>query len=888
MGMELCHFDVFRKSVEEADQYLKYSLGCKWSAMEEMRRDEKTSNINLPEYSQALCTVLQVALVDLLESWHVTPTAVVGHSSGEIAGAYCLGALSKEDAWKLAYFRGTLSSQMKTLAPDMNGTMMAAGLSEDEAWDWISKVALGEVVVACVNSPSSVTISGDVSGIDELEAMLKKENIFARKLKVETAYHSPHMSIIAAQYLQEISDVEPMEPTTARKMHSSVTGELAHYSELGPANWVRNLLSPVLFSDSLYDLLRPMQPSGERASDSAIDVLVELGPHAGLQGPVNQVMKKYNITGVDYCSILSRKKDALQTMLACVGQLVVHGAPVNISKANNSAGEARTQNGRSLVDLPPYSWNHTRTYWGESRVAKQYRSREHPQRSLIGAPAPAFNGSERSWRGFIRMAEDPWISDHKIQSSVLYPAAGYIAMAIEGACQMADITRVVKYFTLRDIQITSALVLTEETDVETIVQIRPHLIGTKDSAGSTWLDFNISSCADGVDLRQNCSGMLLIEYQSPEGSDMLWEIEQEDKTSRDLLRQAETECQTSEDPAEFYKDLTSLGLVYGDTFQNMTRIRKDAGKACCQITISDTGATTPLSKLSGRPHIIHPATLDAMFHAAFAAIKGNKGQLDTAMVPKSIEEVKISADIAFEPGSEFNGFSTAAKHGFKELMADIQMLQGASENPAVKIKGFCCSEISGMSKQSDDGDDDIKKLCTKLVWKPTLELLSGEKVCELINAALSDTMTVASMMLVEKSEMLALELIRTALKQVSVDQISTPQLQHLYLWMQEQEPALLKSHAHRLRADNSDWLSKEEKEPSKVLEEIRSNGPDGEALSQVGPALGEILQGSVIAKDLLASSLVMTGMTGISECRNKLKEVRNMSPGLKHVQYSYS
>jgi hypothetical protein len=136
--------------------------------------------------------------------------------------------------------------------------------------------------------------------------------------------------------------------------------------------------------------------------------------------------------------------------------------------------------------------------------------------------------------------------------------------------------------------------------------------------------------------------------------------------------------------------------------------------------------------------------------------------------------------------------------------------------------------------------------------------------------------------------MLALEFIRTALKQVSIDQVSTPQLQQLYLWMQEQEPALLKSHAHRLRTDNSDWLSKEEKEPSKVLEEIRSNGPEGEALSQVGPALGSILQGSVIAKELLASSLVMTDMTGMSECRNKLKEVRVMSFNLKDVRYGCS
>jgi hypothetical protein len=159
------------------------------------------------------------------------------------------------------------------------------------------------------------------------------------------------------------------------------------------------------------------------------------------------------------------------------------------------------------------------------------------------------------------------------------------------------------------------------------------------------------------------------------------------------------------------------------------------------------------------------------------------------------------------------------------------------------------------------------------VWKPTLELLSGEKTGELIASTVSDTMTVASMMLIEKSEMLALDYIRTAIKQVSFDQINTPQLKQLHLWMQEQEPALLKSHTHRLRSDNSDWLSKEDKEPSKIQQEIKTNGPEGEALSLIGPVLESILQGSVVAKNLLSGSFVMTDIMGMSECRNKLKEV---------------
>lgn len=64
----------------------------------------------MPEISQPICSVLQIALVDELWSWGVTPSKVVGHSSGEIGAAYAIGALSHRDALAAAYFRGMASA----------------------------------------------------------------------------------------------------------------------------------------------------------------------------------------------------------------------------------------------------------------------------------------------------------------------------------------------------------------------------------------------------------------------------------------------------------------------------------------------------------------------------------------------------------------------------------------------------------------------------------------------------------------------------------------------------------------------------------------------------------------------------------------------------------
>jgi acyl transferase domain-containing protein len=254
MGVELLQYPVFKASVSSAEIYLKEVIGCEWSVMEELQRDENSSSIQFARISQPVCTILQVALIELLQSWNVKPSAVVGHSSGEIGAAYCYGAITREDAWKISYWRGKLCSELHFEAPELKGAMMAVGLSTEAAQKYITGLTQGEVVIACVNSPSSVTISGDEAAIDEMLEILKANSTFCRKLKVENAYHSHHMQLIAERYLDCIADIRPTTPPPSMenlKMASSVTGDLVTHLDLGPAYWIRNLVSPVLFLNAV-------------------------------------------------------------------------------------------------------------------------------------------------------------------------------------------------------------------------------------------------------------------------------------------------------------------------------------------------------------------------------------------------------------------------------------------------------------------------------------------------------------------------------------------------------------------------------------------------------------------------------------------------------------
>lgn len=140
----------------------------------EFEKDPKESQINRALYSQPLCTALQIALIDLLASWGIHPGSVTGHSSGEIASAYAAGALSVHDAMLVSYARGVASNDLASggLA---DGAMVAVGMSKADILPVLSQLTSGKAVVACSNSPSSITVSGDGAAINELQSILERK-----------------------------------------------------------------------------------------------------------------------------------------------------------------------------------------------------------------------------------------------------------------------------------------------------------------------------------------------------------------------------------------------------------------------------------------------------------------------------------------------------------------------------------------------------------------------------------------------------------------------------------------------------------------------------------------------------------------------------------------
>lgn len=412
MSCELVHqYPVFAETLARVNNIYS-GLGCEWDLLEELRNSK---NIDRPEYSQPLCTAVQVALIELLKSFDLMPKAVVGHSSGEIAAAYAIGALSLESACKVSYFRGQLAGRLRRSSSPA-GAMISVNLPEDEVPAYLEKIGVAGVSVACINSPLNCTLSGSETAIDAVKEQADKDSYFAQKLKTGVAYHSPDMLAIANDYLQLIAGLDAAGSPSSIPMISTVTGKIVRPAVLITAQyWVENMVSPVRFADAIQALTQPSSTWKAGFLGSITD-LVEVGPTAALRRPITDTLAKAGprATQVRYSSVLYRKRSAVETALELVGQLFAYGHPVSIAAVNQISREG----GPFLVDCPKYSFDHSNKYWAESRMSRDYRLRGAVLGETLGARVSDWNPLEPRWRNFLSVETEPWVADHNVSATI--------------------------------------------------------------------------------------------------------------------------------------------------------------------------------------------------------------------------------------------------------------------------------------------------------------------------------------------------------------------------------------------------------------------------------------------------------------------------------------
>lgn len=369
-----------------------------------------------------------MALVDLLRDFNVMPSLVLGHSSGEIAAAYAANAISRESAWKLAYYRGLLSSTLVRL-DNVSGAMISAAVSPDTALSYMKNVLdkpdPNALCIACINSPSSVTISGNSIKVQRLKNLLDQDGIFNRVLAVPVAYHSPQMEKVALAYQESIGSLLHGEDSyQSIPMVSSVTGHLVAVNDLlRPSYWIQNMVSVVNFAEALKACFSASEGRVMKKIDLShrnnvhISGILEVGPHPALKGPIRETLTSISRgQNVFYAPTLIRHNSATRTLMEAMGQLHCLGYPVDISRLNTN-GESGGAQPPVLSNLPQYPFDHSMTYWKESRISKNLRFRRHGPNDFLGAPVADWNSLEPQWRYFLNSSPTSscaWVRDHKV------------------------------------------------------------------------------------------------------------------------------------------------------------------------------------------------------------------------------------------------------------------------------------------------------------------------------------------------------------------------------------------------------------------------------------------------------------------------------------------
>jgi acyl transferase domain-containing protein len=436
VGADLIERSIFaRKIIQELEEHLTMlpeKDRPSWSLEAELLADASSSRLNEAALSQPLCTAVQIILVELLRLANVNLDVVVGHSSGEIAAAYAAGYLSARDAIYIAYYRGVYS-QLAGGPDGKPGAMLAVGTSLEDAMDICGLPEFaGRVSVAANNSSSSVTLSGDEDAIKELEEIFGDEKKFQRRLRVDTAYHSHHMLPSSDPYVKSLRacGIQTQEPSSTCIWLSTVyeQPDKSYDSEEAAIYWADNMTRPVLFAQAV-----------ERATSSgACDLVIEVGPHPALKGPTSQTIQEALSNPLPYSGMLSRGEDACKAVSDLMGFLWSH---LDRSTVNVVRYEERMSADSSfsvVKDLPTYRWNHDTQYWHESRQSKSFRLRETPVHPLLGDATPDSSPYQRSWRNLLRSKELPWVSGHQLQNQTVFPAAGYLATALEASRSLTN------------------------------------------------------------------------------------------------------------------------------------------------------------------------------------------------------------------------------------------------------------------------------------------------------------------------------------------------------------------------------------------------------------------------------------------------------------------
>ena len=527
MGQQLLQREpLFRSTIEKMDTLFQELSG--WSIIAEMVQSEGLSNIDRTAIAQPAICALQIALVELWKSWGITPTRVVGHSVGEVAAAYCAGALSLQDTVRVIYHRSRLQD---TTAG--HGRMLAAGINPREAREMIGDLA-DRVYITAINSPGLVTLGGDTAPLELIGERLEREGRFMRWLKMNYAFHTHQMDPIRGDLLESLALIRPQAGSIP--FVSTVTGCVYPGEQLDATYWWHNVRRPVLF-----------EPAIATSIQSGATVFLEVGAHPSMQSSLNDCLTAQGTEGRVLHS-LSRKSDESLQMLSNLAQLHFGSAEINWAAVNQSAGQ--------FVRLPSYPWHYESFWLDQGDLASRLLPIRHPfLQSRLSAARP-------TWQFDADLRVFSWLQDHRLWDGVVFPAAGFAEIGLAVARELFP----EEPYAVEELELLKALFVSQDA-VETI-QV------TFDPDDRS---FRIFSRADEKpDWELHASGRLvLISSEIPI------------RESVDLA-QIRARIGNEVTHEQLYAELGLMGYQFGPLFSQIEQVSSEPGESLAKIVVPES------------------------------------------------------------------------------------------------------------------------------------------------------------------------------------------------------------------------------------------------------------------------------------------------------------
>jgi polyketide synthase 12 len=578
MALELLDAQpVFAESMRACGEAL--SRYVDWSLEEVLRGADGAPSFERVDVVQPALFAVMASLAALWRSYGVEPSAVVGHSQGEIAAAYVAGGLSLDDAARVVCLRS------QAVADDLagRGGMGSVALGPEAAEERLEPY--GErLSLAAVNGPASVVVSGEMEALDELLAACEAEGTWARKIPVDYPSHSVAVEGIEERLAQDLGPIAPTSGTVP--FLSTVSAELIDTTELDAGYWYRNLRGRVRFNDAVAALI-----------EDGASAFLEMSPHPGLTVGVAAAADAAGAADrVAAVGSLRRGEGGLERFLASLGEAHAHGVDVDWSQLYEGSGARR-------VELPTYAFQHQR-FWIEGTggvgdlAGTGLRAIDH---RLLNAVLPLPSDRGTSFTGQVSLARQPWLADHAVFGRVLLPGTAFadllLAAGAELGCPVVEELALEAPLVLADRDEVALQVMVGEDDGgrrEVEVYSRGPVDPDADGAAAEWVRHATGVVSDDT----SPAGEL-------EGSWPPADAEQIDVAS-------------------MYDRLADAGFEYGPAFQGVTHAWRRGEETFCEVALGEEVAQDADS------FAVHPALLDATFHAV---LDGLVGELDGGRVP---------------------------------------------------------------------------------------------------------------------------------------------------------------------------------------------------------------------------------------------------------------